>query len=282
VIAALAALGLGASALAAGRAPGGSYFVSACGFSHRAPDDPIVFPRAPGFSHDHTFVGNVSTNAFSTLRSLRAARSTCYLYGDTAAYWAPTLYVDGSPVAPRAATIYYRRLTTAPVRAFPPGLRMVAGNSRAWRPQSRRVTHWDCAVLKESFYGTRMTQSASRGAGPSGIPRCSSYANLQLLVNFPDCWNGKSVDSPDHKSHMAYSVAGKCPAGHPVAVPAISLVYSYLPPAGGTVMLSSGGQYSGHADFVNAWNQRALTSLVDDCLNRNRVCGLGVVSSSAR
>jgi hypothetical protein len=156
---------------------------------------------------------------------------------------------------------------------------MIAGNSHAWRPQSPAVTHWDCAVLKESFYGTRQTQSASISGA---IPRCSALANLQLIVNFPDCWNGKSTDSPDHKSHMAYSVAGKCPAGHPVAVPALSLVYSYLPPTGAEIMLSSGGQYSGHADFVNSWNEGALTKLVDDCLNKGRVCGLGVVSSSAR
>jgi hypothetical protein len=101
-------------------------------------------------------------------------------------------------------------------------------------------------------------------------------------VNFPDCWNGKSIDSADHKAHMAYSSAGRCPAGYPVPVPAISLVYSYLPPAAGELMLSSGGQYSGHADFINSWNQRALGKLVADCLNRGVVCGEGVVSSSAK
>ena len=98
-----------------------AYFFSGCAYSHHAPNDPIVYPREPGFSHDHTFVGNVSTNAFSTLASLRAAKSTCYLYGDTAAYWAPTLYVNGSPVFPRTAAIYYRRDTNARVRPFPPG-----------------------------------------------------------------------------------------------------------------------------------------------------------------
>ena len=50
----------------------GVNFVSSCGFSHRGPDDPIVYPGQPGRSHDHSFVGNVSTNAFSTLGSLRA------------------------------------------------------------------------------------------------------------------------------------------------------------------------------------------------------------------
>jgi hypothetical protein len=33
------------------------------------------------------------------------------------------------------------------------------------------------------------------------------------------------------------------------------------------------GQFSGHADFVNAWQQAELKRLVDYCLNALRVCG---------
>ena len=69
-------------------------FIVACGFSHRNQDDPIVFPRQPGRSHDHTFFGNRSTNAFSTAASLRKHRRTSCPYSggaDSAAYWAPTL-----------------------------------------------------------------------------------------------------------------------------------------------------------------------------------------------
>jgi hypothetical protein len=274
------ALAIAATAGAASGPPSRAFFFSGCNYSHHGPDDPIVFPREPGFSHDHTFVGNVSTNAFSTIASLKRAKSSCYLYGDTAAYWAPTLYVNGSPVFPRTAAIYYRRDTGARVHPFPPGLRMIAGNSHAIRPQPKSVTHWNCSVVKENFYGPRRTQSAALAGGTSGIPHCGPYADLQLIVNFPDCWNGKTVDSPNHKSHMAYSIAGRCPASHPVPVPGIQLVYDYLPLAPGVAILSSGGQFSGHADFVNSWNQRALTALVNDCLNENRVCGTGAVSAS--
>ena len=115
-------------------------FVSACGFSHRSTDDPIVYPSRPGLSHDHTFVGNGTTNAFSTLRSLRGGGTTCRRNGDTAAYWMPTLLVDGQPVEPRGATIYYRRRTISPVRPFPAGLKMIAGNSKATAPQGLTIT----------------------------------------------------------------------------------------------------------------------------------------------
>jgi len=260
------------------RNPIGAFFASSCGFSHRAPDDPIVFPGRPGWSHDHTFVGNASTSAFSTPGSLRSAHTTCQRPGDTAAYWAPTLFAGSTAIVPLGATIYYRRLTKARVRPFPPGLRMVAGNSLAGRPQPARVTYWQCSLSKTDFnYAGPMLR---RGGDPpetygGGIPRCGRSANLELRVNFPDCWNGRSLDSRTHKSHMAYSVAGRCPGAHPIAVPALSLVYRYPPPDAATLTLSSGGQYSGHADFLNAWNQAALTRLVDTCLNAGRRCGLG-------
>jgi len=44
-----------------------------CNVSHRANNDPIVFPNMPGASHNHSFVGNPTTNAATTLNSLNAA-----------------------------------------------------------------------------------------------------------------------------------------------------------------------------------------------------------------
>ncbi len=105
--------------------------ISICGFSHRGPDDPIVLPRQPGFSHDHTFVGNDSTNAFSTPAQLRIAGTTCRRTGDKAAYWMPTLFVGGQAMTPATAIAYYRRLVRTPLRPFPAGLQIVAGNSHA-------------------------------------------------------------------------------------------------------------------------------------------------------
>src|SRR3954453_23894413 len=88
------------------RALQGVNFVGSCAFSHMAMDDPIVYPRQPGTSHDHSFVGNTTTNAFSTLGTLRAGSTTCKRDGETAAYWMPTLLQNGQMVAPSGATIY--------------------------------------------------------------------------------------------------------------------------------------------------------------------------------
>ncbi len=244
----------------------GVNFVSACRFSHRNADDPIVFPGGPGKSHDHTFIGNDTTNAFSTLESLAGQTSSCKRPGDTAAYWVPTLTdANGQAVTPRSASVYYRRRTLTALRAFPPGFRLIAGNSKATAPQDPKVTSWNCGPIA----GVRPT---------STIPTCPDAAarSLTLHVQFPDCWDGTSLDSPDHASHMAYSLRGRCPSDHPVAVPAVQINLRYPTVGGSGFALTSGGQVSAHADFFNAWDQQTLQALVDGCLNALRHCGRGV------
>jgi Domain of unknown function (DUF1996) len=243
----------------------GVNFISVCGFSHMAPDDPIVSPGRHGASHPHTFVGNTSTDASSSLESLRAGRTTCSRPGDKAAYWMPTLFVRAEPVEPLGAVAYYQRRVSAKLKPFPPGLKMIAGDAHAFAPQSILVTYWDCGEA------TDIPRS-------SQVPQCPEGSTLRLRVNFPDCWNGTSLDSADHHAHMAYSLNGRCPQDHPVAVPAISLIYRYAVPDVSSladVFLASGGQWTGHADFINAWDQATLAKLVTTCLNRYRHCGAG-------
>ena len=239
-------------------------FVSGCAFSHRLNDDPIVYPGQPGASHDHSFVGNRTTNAFSTYKSLRAGATSCRRDGDTAAYWMPTLYVDGMPVKPRNATVYYRRATLKPVRPFPAGFRAIAGKTHTDTPQPKRVTSWNCGP--------------NGGVPPSSdVPTCpDDRANgLRLRVTFGSCWDGTSLDSADHASHLKYPKAGVCPASHPVPVPAVTVIFRYPSAGGPGVELASGGTYSGHADFVNAWHQPTLRGLVANCLNQLRHCANG-------
>ena len=246
------------------RALQGVNFVGSCMFSHAAKDDPIVIPGFPGLSHDHSFVGNTTTNASSTLGSLRAGATTCKRAGETAAYWMPTLLLNGQSVAPRGATVYYRRKTLAPVRAFPQGFKLVAGDARATTPQDIKLTYWNCGAMSS------VPNSAE-------VPTCPNdrAQSLRLHVNFPSCWDGEHLDSADHKSHMANPVRGVCPASHPVSLPAISVIFRYPITGGSGVTLASGGQYSAHADFFNAWRPGALQSLVKRCLNALRHCQQG-------
>src|SRR5262249_23824225 len=162
------------------------------------------------------------------LTTLRQAGTTCRRPNDTAAYWMPTLLVGGAPVVPTGATIYYRRHTLAATQPFPAGLEIVAGNSHATAPQDLRIVFLNCGV--------------AGGVAPSTTPpTCPNarLAGLRLHVTFPDCWNGKDLDSPDHHGHMAYSSRGLCPAGYPVPVPAITVIFRYPTTGGPTATLSS-------------------------------------------
>ena len=240
----------------------GVNFVENCRFSHEAPDDPIVFPSKPGASHQHTFVGNTTTNAFSSFGSLRSGATTCMRQDDTAAYWVPALYQGSTPILPQGATIYYRRGTLAEVSTFPNNLRMIAGDAAATSPQGMRVTFWSCGIVS--------------GVGRSEtVPTCPQARGsfLRLHIRFPECWDGRSLDSADHKSHMAYAMRGSCPSTHPVEVPQITQIYRYRSLGGEGFSLASGGQFSAHADFVNAWKPGALKKLVDGCLNALVHCG---------
>jgi hypothetical protein len=234
-------------------------FVSQCRFTERRPDDPIVLPAQPNLSHDHSFFGNFNTNAYSTTGSLRGQRTSCNRTADTAAYWAPTLIVDNKAALTLDLAAYYRRSTYAPVKPFPSDFVMIGGNSNAVEPQSTKVTFWNCELA---------------GTNPSPtIPNCGDKS-LRLHVIFPECWDGKGLDSPNHKAHMAYAEDGVCPADHPVALPQLVLIIRYAASGAGNVVVASGGQVSGHADFMNAWDQAGLTRLVDYCLNALRPCGV--------
>ena len=233
-----------------GSFPGGRYFNVTCGFSHRNNDDPIVFPGAPGRSHNHTFIGNRNVTASSTTDSLIGGASTCDEF-DSSTYWVPTLFDARDPQIPLGAIVYYTRHTTGPVVAPPPGLKMVAGNQNARRPQPRHIVSFSCG--------------GGAGRRFAAVVQCSEDSALVFNVRFPNCWNGKSKDSPNHKRHMAYSSAGACPASHPVRLPTIDVVLLYAPTT--KHARPSSGKFGAHADFMNGWSQDMLERIVSG-LNR--------------
>ena len=57
---------------------------------------------------------------------------------------------------------------------------------------------------------------------------------MRAQAFFPSCWDGQNLDSPDHKSHMAYPIGayntGLCPDSHQVNL--ISMFFEYIMPTG--------------------------------------------------
>ncbi|HEX6568670.1 MAG TPA: DUF1996 domain-containing protein [Acidimicrobiales bacterium] len=243
-----------------GRVP---QFVVECGFSHVAPDDPIVHPGHAGRSHQHVFFGNTATDADSTVDDLAAGDTTCDQRLDRASYWAPALLDHGEVVEPTKAVAYYRPgvgIDPATVEPYPYGLKMLGGDQAAAGPQSLDVVAWSCGT------------GSARAVAP---PTCPEGRPLRMAVSFPDCWDGERLDSADHVAHTARSKAGACPPTHPVPVPQLLLTINYPVTGGGhDLSLASGSLLTGHADFFNAWDEDKLRTEVESCITRGLTCGV--------
>jgi hypothetical protein len=251
-------------------------FRVACNFSHMLADDPIVAPGQPGASHLHAFFGNTAVDAHSTAQSIATTgNSTCQ--GGTAnrsAYWVPAM-IDTrthAPVKPRVANIYYKTgyngIKPAQVQPFPAGLRMIAGNAKNAAPK-----------------GPFRYQCVGKGSdalwGPA-IQNCPVGAMLWQMIFFPQCWDGVNLDSPDHKSHMSYTVSRACPATHPVPLPEITfnIVYDITEAdAPLSWRLSSDsydrtlpGGYSSHGDWFNGWKDDVIQTWMERCIQSSLDC----------
>jgi hypothetical protein len=207
--------------------------------------DPIVMPGMAGMSHYHQFFGNRSTDENTTPASLLANRpSTCRNRADFSAYWAPQLWQGSTAIAPTSITILYAKTVTSAVVAHPAGMALIAGNAKATTAQDLSVVSWYCGNNVQN--------------GSATPPVCTGNQDLVGLIRFPECWNGKDLDSTDHKSHVTYAVNGVC-AASTVALPQIQMHIHYPAQTDvSTLAMSSGSIYSLHADFMNGWNQRGF------------------------
>jgi len=241
-----------------------------CNFSHFAFDDPIVFPGQPGASHLHMFFGNAGVTANSTASSIASTgNSTCA--GGTlnrTGYWVPAMVnmKTGAPIVPTSVIWYYKSgylgVKAEDVKPFPTGLRMIAGSASNKVPlPAGGLIRFSCSS-GSAYYGY--------------IPSCPVGDTMDVGIQFPQCWDGTNLDSPDHKSHMAYATGNGCPSTHPVGLAEVSLNMHYtvvdLDPASSWKLSSDNyvgqGGYSMHADWFNGWNEPIMNEWVTNCVNK--------------
>lgn len=247
-------------------------WTATCEFVRQAPDDPIVHPGHFGASHLHDFFGNPSIDARSTRGSLLGTRGTCGAPGDRSAYWSPAL-VDpesgqAAGIEPLGMTVQFLVNGRDPeaIVPFPEGLEAIGGDAGATSPQPTDRVGWACGEPGQPVVDVVATP-----------PLCAARQVLSARIDFPDCSSGRP-QSRDHLGHLAYSKTkgGKrfavCPRSHPIAIPGLRLIVNYPPAAAQSAALASGGIYSLHADFFEAWKPGALRRVVDSCLRGDRRC----------
>jgi hypothetical protein len=232
--------------------------------------DPIVyFNQPPPVGHRHVFFGSTAISYHSTLADLQAGTSTCMFRSPStfpttnkSAYWVPDLKLrTGKWAGIGLAEVYYRAgnlsdAEIAKMQAFPPGLKMIVDNV----PESE--VNWECTKLGDV------------NQPKSNYPQdCPAGLFNRLHISFPQCGDG-SLDSDNHRSHMAFPVNGQCPADHPIVFPLLHYSVQYRAQKGAGAQLSSGDAYtSAHADAFEAWDPQNLQDLIDKCIKSGVNCG---------
>ncbi len=266
-------------------------------------DDPIVYPGRPGKSHLHQFFGNTGANAASTYASLRSAGdSTCNSPLNRSAYWIPAMLNGaGKVVRPDFVSIYYKRRPAndpeclrqaAACVDVPRGLRFVFGFDM--------LNH--AAGKTGGGYFNCDGRNGISGHYPTIVDaarNCPIGNKLGAVISAPDCWNGKELDSPDHRSHMAYASYGsdgrqRCPKSHPYVIPTFTLGAWYSVDE----TLDRSGKWNGtfnswhlssdampgmamkpgtsfHSDWFGAWDDQIMKIWTENCINRLLNCSGG-------
>lgn len=171
--------------------------------------------------------------------------TSCEVTQDMSAYWTPSLhfvYSNGSSViVPQVGGMlaYYLLYTDSSdpngnITAFPKGFQMIAGDKRlrnfTWPVPDPPKSDWSgdqesqfalqqkalgfnclnyAATAEASLYRHFLPDKAYLDAN------CLDGVRFELM--FPSCWNGKDLDSDDHRSHVAYPsqvMTGTCPEGY--------------------------------------------------------------------
>ncbi|WP_297540321.1 DUF1996 domain-containing protein [Amycolatopsis sp.] len=245
------------------------------GTIHRNADNVIFTPRiSDGAMHVHDYVGNLSTNAFSTDDSLAAAGTTCANGDRSTFYWPVLRILDGQGqdmvfgnmgriLEPAKVDIRFVGSPVTHVVEMPEFLRATVGDAKELtEPRAPSLPRWTC-----TGYTDRITDL---------YPVCPQGSQVVRIFEFPNCWNGTSLSSADHYTHVVpATVGGVCQQGtFPIAQLRITLTYD----------VPFGARYANdtfpdqlrsplvdHADYIDVMTDEEQAQIVA-CVNSGRNC----------
>ncbi|WP_242901900.1 DUF1996 domain-containing protein [Actinomadura terrae] len=273
-----------------GQGRGGSRgtFTSNCGRNegqrHSNPDNVIVAPGVQnGAHHIHDYVGNESTDGFSTDQSLAAAGTTC-TNGDKSTYYWPVVRLRagkdgsdaagqsrqdgnvGSVVTPSSVQLRFTGNARSRVTAMPEFMRIVTGDAKAGTNGTGNArSQWTCTGFQDRAFTDK-------------YPLCPRGSRVMRVLNFPSCWDGRNSDSANHRDHVVFpdQRTGACPPGRR-AVPQLRMTLTYSVPARALAFALDTFPEQGHdpvtdhGDFINVMSPELMRRAVG-CVNSGRRC----------
>ncbi|MEV7978612.1 DUF1996 domain-containing protein [Streptomyces sp. NPDC086519] len=281
--------------------PGGSTgtFSSSCGVNANGlfnSDNVIVAPGVSnGAHHFHDYIGNQSNNAFASDQDLANADTSCADKGDRSTYYWPVLRLQngrqerdadkpgggtegnaGQIVTAKQVTLTFEGNPTSKVTEMPRLLRIITGDAKAFvNGPANANASWSC-----TGYEDRQLKDK--------YPLCPAGSDVVRTFRFQSCWDGRNIDSANHRTHVAFEAPdGSCPAGFQ-AIPQLvqRIVYAVDAPSladgGRTVPLFAVDSFpeqlhkpvTDHGDFINVFDESLMRTMVD-CINSGRTCGAG-------
>ncbi|PXY28180.1 DUF1996 domain-containing protein [Prauserella muralis] len=162
----------------------------------------------------------------------------------------------------------FRGNAAGPVTAMPQFLRVLTG-------QAKPTANGD-ALARPSF-----TCSGFEDRLVDTYVVCPEGSQVMRVHDFPSCWDGQNVDSPNHRDHIVFpdEATGQCPDGF-TAVPQLRITLTYDIPRA----VQEAGQYtidsfpeednnpaSDHDDFANVMGQDLMNRVVN-CINDGQTC----------